>query len=654
MRNRDDDRFRPKVGPPKSGGQAQPQKFVSRVLKETSKAGKRFGVRSPKTLLRVGAKLARGHVAARFAAQSLGPKGRRATVKVLYVVGATHHPRSTSKHLRYIERDSATRNGEPGRLFGPQSDQVDRTDFERSVKGDRHHFRIIVSPEDGAELGDLKAYTRQLMGQVERDLGTPLQWVAADHWDTGHPHIHIYLRGKDASGSDLVIAGEYISHGFRHRASEIETEWLGPRTDLEIRQGLTREIEQERWTGLDRTLKHEAQDGRVTLWPDATTAESRFRHACLVGRLQKLEALGLATKRDVTTWELAPHAESTLRTMGERGDIIRTMQRALGAARRAYAVFDPAAAQIPVVGRVAGKGLADELADRGYLIVDGIDGRAHYVATPAHTDLDTYPMGAIVEVGEAAPRPADETIRRVAQDGVYRTDRHLEIASESPRAGFDPQAFVQSHVRRLEALRRAGLVERLDEGVWRVPADLPERGRAYDARRTGGAHIELRSGVPLQQQIRAIGATWLDGQLVSGSQITSTAGFGGEVRAALNHRTEYLIEQGLANRQGQRVLFAQNLLNTLRTRDLDTTLKAMEADSGRPHRVLTDGQRATGIYRRAIDLPSGRYALLDEGKGFSLVPWRPVIEPRLGQSLSAVMQGERVSWELGRSRGLAR
>src|SRR3546814_10121914 len=89
------------------------------------------------------------------------------------------------------------------------------------LKGDRHQFRFIVSAEDGMEYDDLKPRARRLMQRVEDDLGTKLDWVAVDHYNTGHPHTHIIVRGKDERGVDLVIARDYISHGLRERASEL-------------------------------------------------------------------------------------------------------------------------------------------------------------------------------------------------------------------------------------------------------------------------------------------------------------------------------------------------------------------------------------------------------------------------------------------------
>ena len=95
-------------------------------------------------------------------------------------------------------------------------DQVDLRIFAATGSDDRHQFRFIVAPEDGVQLEDLRSFTRTLMARVERDLGTRLEWVAVDHWDTDNPHTHVVLRGKDNGGKDLIIARSYITHGMRH------------------------------------------------------------------------------------------------------------------------------------------------------------------------------------------------------------------------------------------------------------------------------------------------------------------------------------------------------------------------------------------------------------------------------------------------------
>ncbi|QXL85131.1 MULTISPECIES: relaxase/mobilization nuclease domain-containing protein [Comamonadaceae] len=658
MTDRRDDDFRVRPSPPKNRGKGQGQSFVSKVLKQAGKASSgKSAVRRPAsargTGQRPGLRLGRGHTAARFAGAKLTPMSRRVTIKTLLVNQRQASPQSLAKHLRYIERDGVGRDGEPGQAYGPQTYAADLDAFKERCADDRHHFRFILSPEDGAELEDLRTYTRHLMGRMEADLGTGLDWVAVNHWNTDNPHTHIVVRGRDDTGKDLIIAGDYIADGFRHRAAELATEWLGPRTELEIQQTLQREVEQERWTSLDRTLKRELGDDGLVHVERLNEPRLQRQRLLLIGRLQRLQRLGLTDEMQPGTWAVHADAEKTLRALGERGDIIRTMQRAMRDEPRELAVFEPGqnadGSGRTILGRVAAKGLADELHDRGYLVIDGVDGKAHYVALNARDELANYPTGAVVEVkGSADVRAADRNIAALASDGLYRTDHHLAVAQGQAVPGRKPQEVVAAHVRRLEALRRAGIVERVADGLWKVPGDLPEQGRRYDARRLGGVAVELKSHLPIERQARVIGATWLDQQLIGGGSGLGDLGFGAEAKQAVQQRADFLAEQGLAERRGQRVILARNLLGTLRNRELTQAAKDIGAETGLEYRPVADGQRVAGIYRRSVMLASGRYAMLDDGIGFSLVPWRPVIEQRLGQQLAATVRNSGVSWEIGR------
>lgn len=640
-----DDHFRIRPGAPKQRGQA----FVSQVLRQTTKAANATGGKRGKA---PGSRLGRGHVAARFTGQSLSASSRRAAVKVRLVYLKQAGARSTTTHLRYIEREGVGREQDGGKAYGPIADDADTSAFEERGRGDRHQFRLIVSPEDAEQLDDLRTYTRHLMGRMEADVGTRLDWVAVDHWNTDNPHTHIVLRGKDDTGKDLIISQAYITRGMRERAGELATEWLGPRTELEMQRALVREVDQERWTSLDRTLQREARDGLNLIDQPAGDPQWRQQRGLLVGRLQRLQRMGLATEQSPGVWAVHADAESTLRAMGERGDIIRTMQRAMGGQKRELAVFQPKEGDPSIIGRVASKGLVNELYDKGYLVMDGIDGKAHYVALPARTELEQFPTGAVVEVKDsAAIRSADKTIAALAVNGLYRTDHHLAIAQAQASPGRDPRELVDAHVRRLEALRRAGVVKRLAEGVWQVPGDLPERGRQHDAQRLdGGLVVELKSHLPIERQVRAIGATWLDQQLIGGGKCLGAMGFGGEVKDALQRRVDFLAGQGLAERHGTRVILARDLLANLRHRDLEKAARDITADTGLEHRPPVNGTRLTGVYRRSIMLVSGRYAVLDDGMGFSLVPWKPVLEPRLGKQLAVTMRNGSASWEFGRQR----
>lgn len=284
-------------------------------------------------------------------------------------------------------------------------------------------------------------------------------------------------------------------------------------------------------------------------------------------------------------------------------------------------------------------------------MVDGIDGRAHYLKLPAGADLGGFPIGAIVEArAPGLERAVDRHILAASKDGIYTTAGHAAQLRQS--GNRDPQAAVEVHVRRLEALRRAGVVERVGDGVWEVPPDLPQQAQRHDLRRAQGLSIELRSHLPIEQQVRTLGATWLDRQLLDEGKTLAPQGFGAQARGAMQRRADFLAEQGLAERRGQRIVLARNLLATLRDRELAQVGKQLEAQTGRSYRPLKDGQQTSGIYGQSLQLASGRFAMLDDGMGFSLVPWRPVIEQRLGQQISAVVNSSSVTWNIGRQRGI--
>jgi hypothetical protein len=165
--------------------------------------------------------------------------------------------------------------------------------------------------------------------------------------------------------------------------------------------------------------------------------------------------------------------------------------------------------------------------------------------------------------------------------------------------------------------------------------------------------LATRSDFTLQEQIGASGATWLDRQLLTRDATFSGNGFGAEVQEAMDRRIEHLAGEGFARRQGQRVIFARDLLETLRRRDLGGAAHGMAAETGLPYRPSAEGDLVGGIYRQRVTLSSGRFAMIDDGLGFQLVPWRPALEQQLGRQLSGVMMpGGKIDWSFGRKRGL--
>lgn len=581
--------------------------------------------------------------------------------------------KAVDAHLRYLEREGVTKDGEKGQAYSGERDVEDGRDFLDRGRDDRHQFRFIVSAEDGAELSDPRQTTRDLMKQMETDLGTKLDWIAVDHHNTGHPHTHVIVRGVTDDGKTLNIAGDYIAYGIRERVGEIVTRELGRQTELEVTKQLEREVDADRFTRLDRMLIAEQQGKEsADLRPDQDMRDTfRQNRALLIGRARKLERMGLATEVETGQWIVSPKAEPALRELGERGDIIKTMHRALereglaGDRHPARYVLHRENATERIIGRVLDKGLGgDEMGERVRLVIDGVDGRVHHIEMDA-ARAEEVGRGMIVAAGSAPPGPraADRNIMDVAgQEGVYRPSEHLERARAAiDRIGGDPEAFVRSHVRRLEALRRAGHAERIDANHWRVPADLPERGQTYDlARDRANIRISVLSPTGLDQQISHDGATWLDRELVSRQRIALAGeGFGQEVKAALEKRKQALANMGHVNDIGDgRVRAPRDLIQRLEAADIERTGKALAAERGLPWRPAAPGNSISGQLVGSTQLSSGRFAMLetlsgDSGLGFSLVPWQPVLDKRIGQHISGLMRsGGDIEWSFGRKRGL--
>src|SRR5271169_5220331 len=372
MNRRDDNEFRPKPTAPRVNQSRTGERFLSKVLRGVNRAGgmpsRRPSTKPRPTLARLG----RGAGAAAFAGSKLGPRSRRVVIKSRIINLKHVTPQAVDAHLRYIARAGVGYDGQPTQPYGPETDAANWHEFAAAGRKDRHQFRLIVSPEDGARLTDLRDFTRELMATMERDLVTDLKWIAVDHWDTDNPHTHVVLRGKDEWGKDLIIARQYVTDGMRLRACELSTKWLGPRTEMEILDSLKRDVSQEAWTGLDRQLQALAREGVVNLARPNADVEALQHRNLLLGRLQVLADMGLAREQSSGIWELASKAEATLRELGARGDIIRTMHQALRGQQRELALFDAHSGAAPIVGRILAAGYLDELEERAYAIVDGI------------------------------------------------------------------------------------------------------------------------------------------------------------------------------------------------------------------------------------------------------------------------------------------
>ncbi|WP_264612533.1 relaxase/mobilization nuclease domain-containing protein [Sphingobium sp. B11D3B] len=574
-----DDDFEVRPGRSRDAGKGsgrKAQSLAAQVRRAAAKAGySRRGASRGKGTGHHG----RGRIA-RLRARSPA-NARRVVIKARVVrhKGSKYRSAPLARHIDYLKRDGVARDGRDASLFDACSDQADGSAFAHACEDDRHHFRFIVSPEDAVQISDLRAFTRELMEDVARDLDTRLDWVAVDHWNTDNPHIHILVRGVDERGADLVIDRDYIREGMRARAEERVTAELGLRTDQEIRTALEREVEADRWTSLDRRLQRMADgvSGMVDLRPGGTDDPEMRR--LLIGRATRLERLGLASRQGPAVWSIRPQAEQTLRDLSIRGDIIKAMHRAMRAGGHN---FDPGGFAVhgdapddPIIGRLVERGLHDELMGTAYAVIEGTDGRIH----------------------------------------------HLRFNDIEMTGDAKPGAIVETR-------------------SWQ------------DARGNSRLSLAMRCDLTLAEQVKAPGATWLDRQLIAREPLALGQGFGGEIRVALVERARHLEGAGLAQRRGTGFLFARGLIETLKANEVEQEIDSLVRRTGLVHRPSGAGDYVSGVYRERVTLASGRFAMIDDGLGFQLVPWRPALDQHLGTHISGTMNPAGVDWSLGRGRGM--
>lgn len=617
--------FTPRVGRIRSsGGYSRGRSFLARVNRAVSRAG-------PKSSKSKNVPGGRPYTGT-----------RRVIVKARIVKMTGSSAAALAQHLRYIARDSAVREQDRGELFNGESDTVDRADFGKRASGDRHHFRLIVSPEDGAEMADLKPFIRDLVQNMERDLGTRLDWAAAIHHDTAHPHAHLVIRGRRQDGKDLVMPRRYISHGIRERASDLVSLELGPETRLERDRKRASEVRHERLTRIDRSLIRMAgDDGVLTL--DKSPWQYRPTNTA---RLRILEKMKLATSLGSGRWQLENDLATRLKELGERGDIIKALNKAqrVVPGRQIAPDFDLKVGD-RIHGRVVSVGTRGDFHDQIAATLDAEGGRLLQASLPEDLPLRA---GMIAEVSRVAGaiRPSDRTIAEIARanGGMYSPALHQ---AADPGASVQ---FITAHVRRLEAMRRLGHALRTKDGNWIVPDDYLARVDIHEAERAASRPLQVRvaSYLTLEDQIGNEGLAWLDGQGLSSAH---GHGFEAEMLKAKQARQRELLRRGLIRSSGEQL--SSEKREALRRAGLDTAAQSIAEKIGKTAMAAPERGQVSGRFTGTVDTGDGRYAVLETRQRFTLVRWRSVMEQARGREISGLVRGGHVSWTLtsGRTQG---
>lgn len=589
----------------------------------------------------------------------VGSRQQRVTIKARVVAAPRHGTQAAmQRHVDYVQRHGVDKDGGPARPFDAtqELDREQTAAFAERASDDRHSFRFIVSPERGADL-DLPRYTRDLMTQMEHDLGTRLDWMAVAHHDTDNPHVHVILRGVDERGGDLVISRDYISNGMRERARELATRELGLRTDMDIYRAAAREVAQERFTGLDAALLREQQrspDGMIHAGPVPAEPFARAQRDLKLKRLAYLRDHGLATEHEGGRWQVHDRAPDTLRAMAQERRVSGTLKPHLDAEQSRQGRLqskDSLVQEGPVQGIVLDRGLADQLSGTEYVVIGGFDGRVHYASLSLHSERhldsrarvgDTVTLRAYVP---PAATSADRNVLRRLQDGIYDPARHLDEVRgwrrESLPGGATPEAYVEAHARRMDALASRGHVEKLENGTYRVPADLAERlqGDPAMGRDTSRfVRLDVEGRGPLQRQSQLLARTWLDGELEAGrlealrAQPARTRSQA-QLLEALEARADRLVELRMAERTPRGVRLAQGFAEALREHELAEATRRLAAKYGQPV-DLDAARRFQGRVTAIEPLASGPHAVIVSGDSFALVPAKDGLQRQLGREVA--------------------
>jgi len=253
----------------------------------------------------------------------------------------------------------------------------------------------------------------------------------------------------------------------------------------------------------------------------------------------------------------------------------------------------------------------------------------------------------IVKAGPQSftPKQSDHTIAEIAsrRGGTYSPSAH-EMSDPSAR-----EEYIKAHVRRLEAMRRKGHAERNQDGSWQIPKDYLRRASAYEKANGYGnpVKVDILSHIALEDLPQLIGKTWLDTELLS--KATHTAhGFAEDVEAVKAQRRQFLMKEKLISKDG---VVTEAVLKKLEKMDLDTLGKTLGSKLGKAYNPAPESGRLSGTYRQVIQRPSGKYAVVEKSKEFSLVPWRETMDRNLGKSISGVIKGQTISWTLTKARG---
>jgi type IV secretory pathway VirD2 relaxase len=614
---------------------------------------------------------------------------QRVIVKSRYLkmVGAKSKAVSAA-HINYITRDSVGIGGEDAVAFNSEGElgKSETKEFLKRGTECPHQFRFIVSPENGGSL-NMEGFAKDFIKKLEIDLLTKLDYVGVVHYDTDNPHIHFVVNGKTDKGKDLKIDRDYLSNGMRLAAGMVATNHLGQRNEQDIQNSLDKEIAAERFTLLDKKLLDLAAEpsqnpnvndlrkivGVKVIDLSFISKERDYavmnNRASLLGRLIKLEEMGVAFEKKPGIWVVVDNVKERLQDLSRRNQQIKEVMNHIEANNIDNIMFvDPAKAiEKEILGKVVGKGLVNELYDTKYIVIEGVDGKIY------HTQLSLYSEKSehISKVGNFVKLDnrnsiniggADYNALDVSKDnGLYSIRKH-EVFIDSgkkkvPEGVKDLGGYLKRHQARMESLESKGLITAVGEGRWKIPSDLIEKIKEFNQTRKLYMRVDLESTLSLAEQVKARGLTLLDKQLINNPHINypnsgdgHSSGFKKEFEDALQARLKMLENLGLAENTKEGITIAPSLAQKLVNMEfaeageklVSQFGKYVQFDSLPPPSPLYPDREYTGELAGFVKVPSGKLAILKKQyeQNFTLVPAKSGMERLVGKEIQITIKKE--------------
>ena len=492
---------------------------------------------------------------------------QRVIVKARVVKGALG--KNTARHralLHYLNKNGAGLGGERAELYN-ETGRIPREELSQTVKKwseDPHHFRFIISPKNGDEL-ELESYIKRLMETVSKDLGTKLEWHAANHYDTDEPHSHVVVRGIDEYGKPLLISKDYISHGFRQAAEREATIRLGTRTANEFQKDIENALIQERYTPLDGTLEQlqnasEEKNIKLGSFTEERSEWERKIRTQKIKRLVFLESKGLAQEVKPGVWKVSESLKVVLAEIAHKRQIETLIAPHLKdkeerkqqlVIHRESDVFKPT-----LNGIVLAKDFSNELYEKKYILLSADDGRTHFIPLNRFSEPQGFEckIGQVVSVKPPSTSgiKSEEVIYRYLGErgGIFSLDgfaSHVQSQIALKKWVLPEQLIFDEYINlfatRCETLTKDGILKEESPKRWIVPEDLLQKIEELEKiqNKKHRVQVSLLTISTLKEQAYIEGATWLDKLFKDKSMIFNASGcFRLRVEAELERRKQEL------------------------------------------------------------------------------------------------------------------